>query len=135
MEDQFQRWQLAEDSRQRRRKVAASTHFEVHPLFLLPTRRHAACAANYLFGRYPSDKGAAKLYLGGPRYAAMDAWLKQAFQKPQWDRRDIARVTMALEGMSGFWPWPLKHRRMLAEARRRTGAARAVTNAPQTEVG
>lgn len=83
MEDQLKRWQLVEDSRQRRRKVAAKTHFEVYPLFLLPTRRHATCAANYLFGLYPSDKSAATLYLGGPRYAAMDAWLKQAFERPQ----------------------------------------------------
>lgn len=59
------RWKAVEDSRNRIRKVADSDGLELHPLWQLPTTRHATCAANWCFGRFPKNREAARLYLGG----------------------------------------------------------------------
>lgn len=110
-EEQIARWQAVEESRNRTRKVAESEGLELHPLWHLPTVRHATCAANWCFGRFPKDREATRLYLGSD-YDGLNEALRAAFLKAQWTKEDEATVVHVLERMSDFWPYPLRHRRL-----------------------
>lgn len=63
-ETQLTRWRRVEECRRRGRKVGNATDMEIHPLWKLPTVRHAYCAANWVFERFPNDRAAARWYVG-----------------------------------------------------------------------
>lgn len=121
--EQVQRWRRVEEGRARVRRMAASEGIEVHPLWRLPTARHAACAANWPFGRFPRDRVTVRWYLGPQVYDQLNEGLRTVFLKSDWSEEDLQTVTHALERMSEFWCWPLKHRRWQQEAASRRSAA------------
>lgn len=111
-EEQIRRWELIEAGKSRKRRVADSEDMGLHPLWRLPTVRHSTCAANWLFGRFPAQKAAVRTYLGGDVYETLNKDLKETFLKSQWEEDDLKKVTRALEGMSEFWAYPLRNRRL-----------------------
>lgn len=120
---QIQRWEQVEAERARIRRVAASVGIRVHPLWKLPTARHAACAANWPFGRFPENKAAVQWFLGGEQYAHLNERMRATFAKTNWDEGDFKTVTHCLERMTDFWSCPLRHRRRQEEMVRRRWAA------------
>lgn len=117
-EEQFHRWEEVESSRQRVRRVATGDKLELHSLFRLPTTRHVTCAANWPFGRFPEDREAVRWFLGSAVYDELDERLRTIFAQSEWEEEDQRAVTEALERMSDFWPYPLRHRRLLQEQER-----------------
>lgn len=111
-EEQLGRWERIEEAKRRRRKVALGVDLQPHALWALPTGRHASCAANWLFGRYPKSKSAVKWFVGASAYATLDKTLRETFLKPVWDTSYLARVTQVLEYFSDYWPMPLRSRRL-----------------------
>lgn len=106
---QIKRWSQLEESRSRRCKVAAPNEITPHALWELPSKRHSVCAANWLVGRFPPNREAARWYLGDALYGRMDLILRRTFIKERWSAEDKRRVVIALEKMSGYWP-SLLHR-------------------------
>lgn len=109
---QVVRWEGLESSNERVRRVTKSDGIELHPLWRLPTVLHATCAANWTFGRFLAYREAVSLYFGNAGYEALDAKLRTAFAETKWGQSELEAVTEALERMTAFWPWPLRHRRL-----------------------
>lgn len=107
-DEQIRRWTALEDSRARRRRVAAPTAVALHPIWALPSPRHAVCAANWILGRFPPDRQAARWFLGSANYARLDRYLRPTFIKSDWGKDDERRVVEALEAMSDYWPAQLR---------------------------
>lgn len=118
--EQLRRWKFVEDRVRRRRKVGPAQSIDPHALWRLPTRRHATCAANWLFGRYPERKETVRWVLGGAEYAQTDAELRATFLKTQWSVSEVGRVCHLLERFSEHWARPLEWQRLAKVARRAT---------------
>lgn len=113
--EQVHRWMLLESSRNRKRNVGVHDVIAPHSLWELPTRRHSACAANWIFGRYLKNKSAVCWFMGTRNYETADSALPSSFEKPEWSEAEKELVCHALKQMSGLWAVPLKHRRLEVE--------------------
>lgn len=112
---QMERWRAHEDTRRRRRKVARSFKLRLHQLWHLPSTALQTSAANWLFGRFPADRGTVRWLLGARRYDGADAELRALFLQERWSASDARKVVDTLELFAEHLPLPLRLTRERAE--------------------
>lgn len=107
-DEQLARWAAHAGRKLRKGQITGGSACTLHPLWKLPTTRHATCIANWLFGRFPNSTEAAQWVLGAAAYEWLDERLLRTYMKAEWSGDDRKVVIDLLEHMSSFWPVPLK---------------------------